>query len=195
MPRHPLTSLGLAACLVLTPAGCGSSSGSSTSTSSTAGAGGTTQSSTAGSTANSGSGADNSIQTYGSAATSTEKAALADSALSFFRALAASDYAKVCAGLIGANRQQLQAFKLKGRQGSGCATALKTLVPPTAAAEARKAASGAVTGVRIKGDTAFVLFRPSGGPESYFVMKRENGEWKAISLAPGAPLNPSLPGG
>lgn len=86
MPRHPLTSLGLAACLVLTPAGCGSSSGSSTSTSSTAGAGGTTQSSTAGATANSGSGADNSIQTYGSAATSTEKAALADSALSFLRA-------------------------------------------------------------------------------------------------------------
>lgn len=109
--------------------------------------------------------------------------------------MASSDYAKLCNGLLRSNREQLQVFLKAKHQHGGCPTVLKTLIPPSETAVARKAAKGAITGVRIKGDTAFVLFRPSGGPASYFVMKRENGEWKAISLAPGAPLNPSLPGG
>ena len=44
--------------------------------------------------------------------------------------------------------------------------------------------------MRIKGTTAFVIFRPAGGPRSYFVMKREKGAWKATSLVPGFPLRP-----
>ncbi len=178
---NSLLALGLLACLGLAVGGCGGAS--STSTASTTAA--------APSSASPTTTTDNSIQTYGSKAAGSEKAALGAAALSFFRALAGPDYAKVCAGLAASNRQQLGALlKAKHRQG-GCAAVLKTVIPPSAAAEARKAANATVTGVRVKGDTAFVLFRPSGGPASYFVMKREKGEWKAIGLAPGTPLNPA----
>lgn len=207
--------LALCACLGLALGGCGSSSSSSTSTGSTTPAAtspstaeatspqgeGSGQGSEAGSTnstapsTSSGSttesGGDNSIQTYGSEAAGAEKAELSTAALSFFKALAGPDYAKICAGIASSNRQELQAFLKAKHQQGGCPTILKTLIPPSAAPEARKAANATVTGVRIKGDTAFVLFRPAGGPPSYFVMKRENGEWKAISLAPGTPLNPA----
>lgn len=69
--------------------------------------------------------------------------------------------------------------------------ALKTLLTAAAATEARRAAEAAVTSVRIKGGTAFVLFRPKGGVPSYFVMKEEGGGWKAIGLAPGTPIDPT----
>jgi hypothetical protein len=179
-------TLGLiVACLALAATGCGSAS-STQATTSPGGQGGGGE----GSQGRSGiaPSTDDSIQTYGSAAGSGEKAALAATALSFFRALAGADYAKVCAALSSSNRQQLQAFQSQADQGTGCAAILKTLAPSFAAAAARKAAQGVVTGVRIKGDAAFVLFRPAGGPSSYFVLKREGGAWKAISLEPGTPL-------
>jgi hypothetical protein len=122
------------------------------------------------------------------AAGGSGKAALTAAAHSFFTAMATRDYARLCTGLAASNREQLAAF-VKGGQG-GCAAALKALLDPAAAAEARKAADAAVTSVRIKGDSAFVLFRPKGGVLSYFVMKEEGGRWKATSLEPGTPLNP-----
>jgi hypothetical protein len=101
------------------------------------------------------------------------------------------DYARVCADLTAANRKQLQSFGA-GKGGSGgCTAALKALLDPAVAAEARKAADAAVTSVRIKGGTAFVLFTPKGGMRSYFVMKEEGGGWKAIGLAPATPVNPT----
>ena len=60
------------------------------------------------------------------------------------------------------------------------------------AAEARTAADASVTSVRIKGDTAFVIFTPKGGLASYLVMKREGSAWKAISVTPGTPLEPTV---
>lgn len=107
--------------------------------------------------------------------------------------MAAHDYAGVCAGLSATNRLQLQAFlKYKHPHGGGCASVLKMLLKsPQVIASARNAARGAISAVRVKDDTAFFLFRPKGGPPSYFVMKREKGAWKAISLAPGTPLNPT----
>jgi hypothetical protein len=217
MLRRPLTALGLAACLALAVAGCGSSSSSSsTSTSETAPAGQSTTStsSTAGGQSNtqgagseqgesesggSGSGTgsstesggDNSIQTYGSEAAGTEKTALTTAAHSFFVALAAADYAKICSAIAASNRQELEAFLKSKHQQGGCPAVLKTLIPPSQDSEAQKAAHATFTSVRIKGDTAFVLFTPKGASRSYFVMKREGGAWKAISLAPGTPLNPT----
>jgi len=64
------------------------------------------------------------------------------------------------------------------------------LISRAGAPEIRKAAAGKLTAVRVKGDTAFVLFTPKGGQPSYFVMKREGSAWSPISLASGAPLYP-----
>jgi hypothetical protein len=153
----------------------------------------TTQQGTQGSSGESSSSSqtpENSIKGYGSAATSAQKAALATAAFSFFKAIAASDYAKVCDGLSASNRKEMQAFSKAKPQLASCPAFLKTLIASRGVPEAKKAAAGKLTSVRVKGSTAFVIFTPKGGKPSYFVLKREAGAWKAISLAPGSPLNP-----
>lgn len=131
------------------------------------------------------------ILDYGFAAAPAERSAVSAAAVGFFAALASHNYATVCAGLGAGMRAQLQGFlKLKHVQGNGCSGVLeKLLVSPRISATAGRAAKAAVSSVRIKGTTAFVLFRPAGGPRSFFVMKREKGAWKATSLVPGIPLS------
>jgi hypothetical protein len=206
-------ALAALACLLVGVAGCGSSTSTSgsagatqgtesasistpTTTQSTTQAAGNGQNGQGNSTSSSGSGSSSnsgpvkSIETYGSAANSAQKVALHAAAFSFFRALAVSDYAKVCSDLSSSYREQLQTFlKSKPKKGGGCALVLPTIIQ-SSGPEARRAAAGTLNAVRVKGDTSFVLFRPKGGKPSYFVMKREGGSWKAIGLAPGTPINP-----
>jgi hypothetical protein len=67
---------------------------------------------------------------------------------------------------------------------------LGTLLTSASSSEAKKAAAATVSRVRINDGTAFVLFQPRGGKPSYFVMKEEDGAWKATSISVGAPLHP-----
>jgi hypothetical protein len=139
-------------------------------------------------------GGDDSIQTFGTEAEGDEKDAVVSAMRSFLRALAASDYAKVCAGLTASNREQLQAF-LKAKKETGNCTTVLSKVLVGGANEAKKAANGAIYQVRVEDENAFVLFTPEGGKASYFVMKREGDEWKSTSIGSGAPINTiSLPG-
>jgi hypothetical protein len=208
--------IGLAVCLALAAAGCGSSSsntsaatggtsaapagspvtpttqpGSGQGASTTSGPG---QSHASGSSRSESAGGIRSILKYGSAAGGAEKAAVAATARSYFTALADRDYANICAALSVGNREQMQLYMKDQHRRGGCMKVLKKLsISPQFIASARKAARGAVNSVRIKGDTAFLLFRPRGGSASYFVMKREGSAWRAINLSPGQPLNPSVP--
>ncbi len=209
--RRRFTALALVVALALLVVGCGSGSSSSSTTATTPGTAatpgaastpGTTPSSattTTPPTAPQGSSTqssrssqtpENSIQTYGSAASSAEKGTLAAAAFSFFKAMASSDYAKLCEGLSASNRKELEAFDKAKHKKAGCPALLKALIATRGLPEARKAAAGKLISVRVKGSTAFVIFKPKGGKPSYFVLKREGGAWKAISLAPGTPLNP-----
>lgn len=204
-------ALALTGALALLVAGCGSGSSSSTTASTAATPGGSaastptssspsTTQSQAGSTATTTTPSagttspsqtpENSIKTYGSSASASEKAALSAAAFSFFRAMAASDYAKLCAGLSASNRKELEAFDKAKHEQLACPVLLKALISTRGAPEARKAAAGRLISVRVKGPTAFVVFKPRGGVPSYFVLKREGSTWKAISLEPGTPLNP-----
>jgi hypothetical protein len=131
-----------------------------------------------------------SILEYGSAASAAEKAALGATAHSFFSAMARRDYAGVCALLSESNKKALEAFNKAKHESKSCPDLLAKLIPH-ALPEAKAAAAGTIHSVRVKGETAFVLFRPKGGQPSYFVLKREGNNWRAISLAPGTPLNPS----
>lgn len=131
---------------------------------------------------------DRSIQEFGTQAGGAQAGEVSTAAHSFFAAMAASDYPGVCESLLASNRKQLQAF-LKAARHPSCPGAVKRLILPAAVTQARMAATAAVSAVRVKGDTAFVLFHPQGGPASYIAMKREGGAWRAIGLAPGAPLN------
>jgi hypothetical protein len=173
----------------LAASGCGSSSPASTasSTESTA-----TQEATAspltGESAPQASaqGADHSVQEYGAKASGEQASAPVAAMRSFFRAMSTGEHAGICAGLAAANVKELSRFSKQG----GCPAALKLLNLKDAEPAAKAAARAPVQSVRIKGDTAFVLFTPKGGKPSFFVMKREGGAWKSISPAPGTPLQP-----
>jgi hypothetical protein len=140
-------------------------------------------------------GGDNSIQTYGEEAESSEEEEITTAMASFLRALANRDYPAVCEGLSESNRGQLeQLAKLKKEIGSDCPSILKSLlVGPTS--EAQKAAEGTVYQVRVEGDNAFVMFTPLGGTASYFVMKHDPDGWKSTTLSSGVPFNPSAGSG
>jgi len=136
-------------------------------------------------------GGDNSIQTYGEEAESSEEKEITTAMASFLRALANRDYPAICEGLSESNRGQLeQLAKLKKEIGTDCPSILKSLiVGPTD--EARKAAEGTVYQVRVEGENAFVMFTPLGGTASYFVMKHDPDGWKSTTLSSGVPFNPS----
>jgi hypothetical protein len=136
-------------------------------------------------------GGDNSIQTYGEEAETSEEEEITTAMASFLRAMAGRDYPAICEGLSEANRGQLeQLAKLKKDLGSSCPAILKAvLVGPTD--EAKKAAEGTVYQVRVEGENAFVMFTPLGGTASYFVMKHDPDGWKSTSLSAGVPFNPS----
>ena len=82
---------------------------------------------------------------------------------SFFHALAAADYTKVCSDLTSSNREQLQVYlQGKHRDRNGCTMVIPSFLH-SIGSEARRAADGTLSAVRVHGDTAFVLFRPQGG--------------------------------
>jgi hypothetical protein len=154
----------------------------------------TGQSHASGSSRSESAGGIRSILEYGSAAGGAEKATVAATARSYFTALADRDYVKICAALTVGNREQMQLYMKDQHRSGGCVKVLKKLsISPQFVASARKAARGAVNSVRVKGDTAFLLFRPRGGSASFFVMKREGSAWRAINLSPGQPINSYAP--
>jgi len=181
--------------LVVGAAGCGSgSSGTTGGTGGTAAAPRAGRAGAAGGRHGSGAaGKGNSIEGYGSEAGGAARRGVAVATHSFLTAIATHGYARVCAGLTASNRRQLAEFaRLKGDGAKGCAEGVSRLLAPAAAKEAEKSAEARIDKVRIKGGTAFALFRPPGGVPSYFVMKKEAGAWKAISLSTGTPVIPTV---
>jgi hypothetical protein len=140
-------------------------------------------------------GGDDSIQTFGEEAESTEEDEIIAAMAAFMRAMADRDYEAICAGLSEANRGQIeQLSKLKKELPSDCPSVLKALlIGPTK--EARQAAEGTVYQVRVEGENAFILFTPLGGTASYFVMKHDPDGWKSTSLSTGTPFDPGAAAG
>lgn len=137
----------------------------------------------------SGAGPIGSILGYGSPASGAEEAAVSVAARSFLTALGARDYTGICASLGIRYLAPLQAFINKNSKGNGCVAVLKKLlVSPQITTTAQKEAHASISSVRVKGDTAFVIFNSPGIRRRFFVVKRQKGTWKATSLAPGLPL-------
>jgi hypothetical protein len=113
---------------------------------------------------------------------------------SFIRAFGAGDYAGVCEGASAALREQTEAYAKAQKTGQvSCPEFLSKLLRGSEAGKAKRALNALVTHVRIKEDSAFVLFKPAGEPVSYFVLAREDGGWKATSFGVGTPLIPGTP--
>ena len=127
------------------------------------------------------------MQTFGARAADEERTEVVSAMRSYLRHLAVADYRAICAGLSRGTVEQAE--ELSGNADS-CPSVIAGVMAPRKAVEAEvlDAARGDVYQVRTEGETAFVLFTPVGGKPSFFVMKREDGRWKATGLAPGTLL-------
>lgn len=135
-------------------------------------------------------GGDDSIQTFGATARGTAAQEVVSAMRSFLRSVAAADHRAICAGLTRETVQELEEISASGSRRGGCVEALQALMASRHAVEreVRNAANGVIYQVRVEGDIAFVLFTPRDGSPSVFAMKRQNGKWKSIGVAPGRPL-------
>jgi hypothetical protein len=137
---------------------------------------------------------DQSIQQYGDEAGGSEKSEVVAAMHSFIRAFGAGDYKTVCEEASSALREQTEAYaQAQKTAGPSCPELLSKLLRGSEAGKAKRALEAVVTHVRIKEDSAFVLFKPAGEPVSYFVLVREDGDWKATSFGIGTPLVPPAP--
>lgn len=133
-------------------------------------------------------GGEASIEGFGAEAAGSEREAILASFDAYLSALAAKDYPAACLRLATDVRRSLR--QLVGKE-EGCAATLPALLAPTAAAVAREQANGEVTGARVDGDRAFVIFRAPGAELYQLPMMREVGSWKAVVVA-SAILVPEL---
>lgn len=134
---------------------------------------------------------DQSIQQFGNEASGSEKSEVLAAMHAFIRAFGAGNFSAVCKGAAASLREQTEAYAKAQKSGpASCPAFLSKLVQTTEPAKAKRALEALVTHVRIKGDSAFVLYKPAGEPVSYFVLVHEDDGWKATSLSIGTPLIP-----
>lgn len=129
--------------------------------------------------------ADKSILDFGAEAEAEEAKAILSARRAFLRAMASSGYKNLCGDLAAKARMQLRQLLRIQHKAGGCETAARRLLSDAAAPEARKALRAPVSRVRVRGAKAFVVFRPPGGKLSYFLLAKEEGAWRSLSLSAG----------
>jgi len=133
-------------------------------------------------------GGDNSIQESGSEASGAELAEAAAALHGYLDARAAGAWSAACSYLSDAAARSLA--QLSGAGGGGakptCAQVLAGLSAGLPASVLREAAVADVGSLRVKGGSAFILFRGAHGSAYFMPMAREGSEWKVAALAPSA---------
>jgi ketosteroid isomerase-like protein len=137
--------------------------------------------------------AEASIEGFGEEAEGSERAEVEGAFHSYLGAIAAGDEEAACSYLAARVTESLQQLAAKAKKEISCPQLLEALLSPQAAQIAEGQAEGEVTKIRVKGDTAFVVFHAPGARLYQLTLAREEGEWKATSLSASV-LAPSLPG-
>jgi hypothetical protein len=125
------------------------------------------------------------VQKFGTAASPADRAAVAATVEDFYTANADADGAKACATLTTrAQRSVIEEFgHLKQVRGRGCGPAY-TAQLGTVPAKLRQLNRGVVvTGVRVKGDRGYVMFKSVVLLPSELPIRRLAGAWKLDSIA------------
>lgn len=189
----------LAFVAVFALAGCGGGGGdsSSPSTTSTAASSGSGSDTNSQSTTSSGSKqnkpaptGDQSVQQFGQAASGSDSTELTAAFKGYLGAMGDSDYAKACSYLSEQTIKSLLQIVTPQYKAKGCEAIVPKILSSSAAAIARQQANGTITRIRVKGDQAFVTYHAPGAVLYVLPMVKENGAWKATSLA-GSILIPS----
>ncbi len=158
----------IAALLLLTLGGCGSSDGGSTA--STAGA-------------KPYRGGEKSIEEFGGEAQGSARTVLLNTFRGYFRALVRREFAAACVDLSETVQRSVEQLAGKGAKSRTCASLLPGILVPGYATVAREQASARVTKVRVKGDQAFVVFHAPGAKLYQLALVREGGRWRATTIA------------
>ena len=172
MSRGGSPVIAVTALLVLSAfsiAGCGGGSGDSTSTAS----GGHAES-----------GGEKSIEGFGAEAEGSSRIALQAAFRAYLGAIAARRYPIACSHLSHTVERSLSQLVAGRSQHPRCAAILPGLLSPSAAAIARQQVAGTITKVRVQGERAFLVFHAPGARLYQLPMLREEGSWKASTLAP-----------
>jgi hypothetical protein len=130
-------------------------------------------------------GGDNSIQNYGEEASSDELAEAEEAVVAYLEARAQSNWEKSCEYLAKMAREPLESLAeksptLKGKKCGAVIAALSAQLPK--AALASPVVEG-IAAVRFKGDRGFALFHGPKGVNFFMPLVKEDGHWKAGSLA------------
>ncbi len=132
----------------------------------------------AGSTA-AGGGAGGSLETFGSAASRSQRSQTAAVVKTYGAALLGGDGARVC-GLLTAQAKQLVQRRIAAgvaREAAGCA-AYFSEHGGRSAANVAQFAGLEVTDVRVQGDLAIVFVRSRGTPKGFLTVRHEGSAWK-----------------
>jgi hypothetical protein len=132
--------------------------------------------------------ADNSIPDFGAEASTGELARATAALAAFLHARAGGEWAAACVYLAGPTRVQLERFGGAAKGGSkGCGTALAALSGGGghgASPSRAETLTGSVAALRVKGNSAFALYRGPNGNKYVMPMVKEGGAWKIGQLAP-----------
>ncbi len=126
---------------------------------------------------------DNSIPDFGAEASHGDRARATAALSAFLRARSSGDRSTACSYLAASTRKQLERFAGAAKGSSNdCATVL------AAVSKGGEAGAGVLTGdivaLRIKGDSAFALYRGSHNGKYVMPMLNEGGAWKVNQPAP-----------
>jgi hypothetical protein len=127
--------------------------------------------------------AEESIEGFGEEAGGSEREEVLSAFHGYLGALAEGDEQTACDYLAARVTESLQQLAAKAKKQVDCPELLEALLSPQADQIARGQDEGKITKVRVKGDTAFVVFHAPGARLYQLTMVSEGGEWKATSLA------------
>ena len=169
----------IATCLLLALAGCGSEedSGSQPAVPGSSGNAEKPQNTT--------DTGDEAIDEFGEEAEGAEREEIAAAARAYFSARADGRWAQACEHLERSSWRNLTASarQLSDRPGLRCPEALAYLQEGVDPRLRREAAEAPVAGVRVRDPNAFYVYRIPTGQEALLSMIREDGEWRARSVA------------
>ena len=101
----------------------------------------------------------------------------------YLGAIAAKDYPGACSYLAARVTESLATARRQSQENVSCPQLLEALLSPQAGQIAKGQAEGKVLKLRVKGDTAFVVFHAPGARLYELTLAREGGEWKVTSLS------------
>lgn len=122
---------------------------------------------------------DNSVLDLGREASASQQRQATAMLAAFMRARARGEWAKMCPHIARATLRPLEAITKNG----GCEPALAGLVTSSASERIDTFMHG-ITAMRIKANTAFVLFYGPNAGKYVMPMRSEDGAWKVTQLAP-----------